>query len=198
MRAVKSAAPPGGTAMMSRIGRPGYVCAMANCENTALNAAAATAVHALMILPSRSIPIAVRVQLKRVHPVQSNHRPSRGSALNFQVMDGKQALGVRPPFDRIKAGAAGQRLEAGHRILVGIFGVDGLAGAEADGATADPHPLPPETQQVHLDAAGRLVVERLVAERGEIEIGTELAVDARKQVEIEFGRDALPVVVRGV
>src|SRR5690348_15615666 len=99
-------------------------------------------------------------------------------------MDGKQALGVRPAFDRIEAGAAGERAESGHRILVGIFGVNGLTGAELENAAADPDPLRPEAQQVHLDAPGRLVVERLVTERGEFEAGAELAIDAREQVEV--------------
>src|ERR1700685_4339815 len=48
---------------------------------------------------------------------------------------------------------------------------------------------------MHLDPVMRAVVEGVMLEGVEIEIGAELAVDARQQVEIEFRRDTLGVIV---
>jgi hypothetical protein len=50
--------------------------------------------------------------------------------------------------------------------------------------------------EVHLDAAERLVVERAMAKRGEVEVAAELAVDARQEIEVERGGDAERIVVR--
>src|SRR2546429_4531028 len=46
------------------------------------------------------------------------------------------------------------------------------------------HALPARRAQMHFDAAVRVIPARLVAEAGQVEIGTELAVDACEQIQI--------------
>src|SRR5262249_56409337 len=69
---------------------------------------------------------------------------------------------------------------------------------ERDHAVAQDDVLRRQAFEVHLDAMLRAVVERLVAEAVEIEIGAELAVDAAQQVEIEGGGDAGRIVIGGL
>src|SRR5207244_12398263 len=49
--------------------------------------------------------------------------------------------------------------------------------------------------QMHFDAAVRVIPARLVAEAGQVEIGTELAVDACEQIQIECRGDACRIVI---
>src|SRR5262245_53645328 len=51
---------------------------------------------------------------------------------------------------------------------------------------------------MHLDAAQLAVVESAMPERSEVEIGAQLAVDAREQVEVELRRHPARVVVGGM
>src|ERR1700691_4324521 len=97
---------------------------------------------------------------------------------------------IRPTRNWRPAAAMCERLKRLDRIFVAAFGVDGLAGAKLDGGAAHPHLLPLRAGKMHLDAAAAGVEESVVLERGEIEIGTELAIDAREQIEIELGGDA--------
>ena len=76
--------------------------------------------------------------------------------------------------------------------------MDRLAGPEAHDAAAHRHLLLALAHEVHLDAAEGGVVERLVTERAQVEIGAELAIDAREEVQVELRGDALRVVVGGV
>ncbi len=76
--------------------------------------------------------------------------------------------------------------------------MDGLAGCELDHLSGDVDLLPPPAHQMHLDAAALVVVERPVAERVAIEVGTQLAIDAREQVEIELRGHARGIVIGGV
>ena len=52
-----------------------------------------------------------------------------------------------------------------------------------------------QTDEMHLDASRRFVIERVMAVRGHVEVAAELAVDPGQQVQIESGGDALRVVV---
>src|SRR5262249_20661035 len=51
---------------------------------------------------------------------------------------------------------------------------------------------------MHLDAVALAIVERAVAKVFELEIAVELAIDARKQIEIELRGQAGGVIVSGV
>ena len=70
--------------------------------------------------------------------------------------------------------------------------------AKAMRAAGDGHDLVGEAADVDLDAALGCVVEGVVREPVEIEIGVELAVDPLEQVEVEGGGDAPRVVVGGL
>src|SRR5712692_2013659 len=110
--------------------------------------------------------------------------------LEHQRMDRKISAGIGPHADRRPSRSARQRAEGFERVLVAVFGVDGLAGAHLDGSAGDPHLLAPLAGEVHLDAVALGIVEGMVAEACEVEVAVELAIDARQQVEVEPGRDA--------
>src|SRR5262245_35689172 len=52
--------------------------------------------------------------------------------------------------------------------------------------------------EAHLDAAQQRIVNGIVLEAIAIEVGSELAIQAREQIQIELGRYAAAVVVGGV
>src|SRR5262245_63563803 len=105
-----------------------------------------------------------------------------------QRTDGKMLVRIGPPGRHGPAGAAGQRGERFDRVLVAVLGVDRLAGPELDGLAADLHLLAPDAGEMHLDARALAVEEGVMLEAFEIEIGAELAVDPRQDVEIELRR----------
>src|SRR3954468_23092694 len=102
-------------------------------------------------------------------------------------MNAEIIVRVGPDRRRRPAGAARQRAERLDRIFVAVLGVDGLAGAEVDALAAHLDALALQTRQMHLDARTLAVEERVMLEAGQIELGAELAVDARQQIAIEFG-----------
>src|SRR5437016_3466226 len=73
--------------------------------------------------------------------------------------------------------------------------MDGLTRAEFDRAAGDLHLLALLAGEVHLDAMALGIIEGVVTETREIEVSVELAIDARKQVEVEPGGNARGVVV---
>ncbi len=73
--------------------------------------------------------------------------------------------------------------------------MDGFAGAETDRLAVDFHLLPLGAGEVHLDPVVLAIVTGVMLEGGQIEIGAELAIDARQQIEIEFGGHAFGVIV---
>src|SRR5436190_10579792 len=99
-----------------------------------------------------------------------------------QQMNAEQT--IAPDRERRPAAAVSQRLEGIDRIFVTVLGVDRLAGAELAGDAAHSDLLPPGAGEVHLDAPALGVVEGVVLEGGEIEIGTELAIDASEQIQV--------------
>src|SRR5271156_4486299 len=113
-----------------------------------------------------------------------------------QRMHAEQAVG--PGLNRRPAAAEGQRSEGVDGIFVTVLGVDGLAGTELDCFVADTHLLPPGAGEVHLNPMTFAVVEGVMLKGGEIEIGPQLAIDARQQIEVEFRSDALGIVVGAV
>src|SRR5262245_33805517 len=76
--------------------------------------------------------------------------------------------------------------------------MNGLAGRELDHMTGNVDRLPPPAHEMHLNTAALAVVERLMAERVDIEVRGKLAIDAREQIEVELCGHAFRVVISGV
>src|SRR3984893_10089374 len=108
----------------------------------------------------------------------------------FQVSQRKQPVRIGPGMLNGEAAAAGQRVDAGIVVFVGIFGMDPLAFREGEAAASDGHGLGAQALEVDLDAAFRGVVESLVGKARQVEIGLELAIHAAQQIEGELGGDA--------
>src|SRR6185369_15831921 len=102
----------------------------------------------------------------------------------------EEAAPVGPGLPGNIAGAFGEGAEAADRILVRILGVDRLARLELEAVAPDAHALARERHEVHLDAAGRGIVEGVVLEALRVEVGAQLAVDAREEVQVERRGDA--------
>src|SRR5579864_7977537 len=73
--------------------------------------------------------------------------------------------------------------------------MDGFALAEVDAGTVQMDLLWLCADQMHFDAALRGVEEGAMLERRKVEIGSELAIDPRQQVQIEFRRHAGGIVI---
>src|SRR5262245_40058388 len=99
-------------------------------------------------------------------------------------MNAEQA--VAPYRKRGPAAAVPECLAGLDRRFVAVLSMDRLAGAEIDNDAAYPDLLPLGAGEMHLDAPALRIVEGVVLEGGEIEIGAELAIDAGKQIEVEF------------
>src|SRR5258708_7000940 len=113
-------------------------------------------------------------------------------------MDAEESRGIGPMLDGAEAGVGGEVLELHRAVFAGIFGVDALAGAEADGASGHHHDLIREAPDINLDAAFRYVVEGVVSKAIKVEICIELAVDPLEQIKIKGRADAGAVVVGGI
>src|SRR3954447_15926948 len=68
-----------------------------------------------------------------------------------QLVDAEELTWVGPYAGRQPVGQSRQLLELADRVLVGVLGVDGLAGVEGNAPAADPDALVPQADQVHLD-----------------------------------------------
>ena len=88
-----------------------------------------------------------------------------------------------------------EALELRDGILVRIFGVDRFAALEGEAVVADIGNVRVAGDEMHLDAAGERVVERVVREAPQVEVAAELTVDAGQQVEIERRGHALCIVI---
>ena len=73
--------------------------------------------------------------------------------------------------------------------------MDGLTRAEFDHTARDLHLLALVAGEVHLDAVALGIIEGVVTEARQIEVSVELAIDSRKQVEVEPGGNAAGIVV---
>src|SRR5258707_8647318 len=100
-------------------------------------------------------------------------------------------------LDRESAGA-GESAKGGVVVLVRILGMNRFALIEGNLVVVDENPLRIAADEMHLDAARALVVERAVRERSEVERSAELAIDAAEEIEIEGGSDAEGIVVCGL
>src|SRR3954466_786453 len=140
-----------------------------------------------------SKPICAPAAAVRRHPMRRAGCGIRSGA--SERVDAEIVLRVGPHQDRRPPGAARQRAERFHRILVAVLGVNSFAGTEVDALAADPHLLALQACQMHLDARALAVEEGVMLEAGEVEFAAKLAIDARQQIEIELGGDALAVVI---
>src|SRR5439155_15844126 len=83
-------------------------------------------------------------------------------------------------------------------VLVAALGMDRLVGRKLDQVTRYVDRLSASAHEMHLDAAPLAVVERPMAERVDIEVRQELAIDAREQIEVELGGHARGIVIGGI
>jgi len=94
-------------------------------------------------------------------------------------------------------------LDRGGGELVAVFGVDGFAGGKVEGeggagtVCGDVDGLGGEGFEVHLDAGFGWVPTSTVAEVCGHEVGSDVAVEAGEDVEVEGGGGAGGVVVGG-
>src|SRR4051794_36981575 len=94
---------------------------------------------------------------------------------------------------------AGKQQEATSTIgvLVAVFSVDRRAFGEAEAVSANCELQMAGRDQVHFDARQDVVPARLVSKGVQGNVAVELAIDPLDKVEVELGRDAFGVVVRG-
>ena len=105
--------------------------------------------------------------------------------------DGKPPLRIGPDAGELpKASGRSQPRETFHGVFIGIFRGDLFAVGETEFPATDMHRLFRFANEVHLDAALPLVVNRLVPPKWKIEIRAQFAICPDQEVEIELSRDA--------
>src|SRR4051794_26130542 len=102
-------------------------------------------------------------------------------------MDAEKVLVVGPRDIGRPAGSLGQLAEIVDREFIGVFGVDGFAFLEMEWHSGDQCRLGMKAFQMHLNAAGFLVIEGQMREAVEVEGAVQLTVYALQEVEIEGG-----------
>src|SRR5262245_20028447 len=98
-------------------------------------------------------------------------------------MYAEQFARVRPHAARLPIGRAGKVAELADRILVGILGVDALSRAEEDAPAPNLDALLFQADEVHFDPSVTRIIDGLVLERIQVEVGAKLAIDARQEIE---------------
>src|SRR5205823_7016394 len=91
----------------------------------------------------------------------------------------------------------GQATEVLQRILVRVLRMDHLSLVKRERSAVEPNDLRLSADQVHLDPLLGADIVGPVREEAQVEVGGQLAVDPRQQVEVELGADSPPVVVGG-
>src|SRR5262245_44013726 len=106
-------------------------------------------------------------------------------------------FGIEPLLDQPEVRGAPQVVDLLERVLVGVLGVDHLAGRQRDleRERVDAEALRALADQVHAYAPQGLVVDRAMIECIEVEVAAQLAIDAREDVLVEARGDARGVVV---
>src|SRR5262245_59127096 len=107
----------------------------------------------------------------------------------------EELLSIHPMKARHVAGSVRQFLELGDRVLVRILRMYRFAGAKMEDASRQRYALLAHAYEVHLDASKRSIIESMMAKGIEVEVGTEFAIDAHEQIEVELGGNVLGVVV---
>src|SRR5947209_3030331 len=95
---------------------------------------------------------------------------------------------ISPQVRNLEPRRACERLKRRLIVLVGRFRPDRLSLVERDLLTANAHVLRNARLEVHLDPARSFVEERDVPEGRDVEVGVEIAIEPREQVEIELRR----------
>src|SRR5271165_5950369 len=90
-----------------------------------------------------------------------------------------------------------QVAEASDGVFVGTFRMDGLTRAELEAIGRNRYAMGAPSLQMHLDPAFGFVVNRPMLEKVRCEGSAKFPVDARENVEIESGRNALRVIIGG-
>src|SRR5690606_33743901 len=110
-----------------------------------------------------------------------------------------EAFGLPAPAGGdFQPGTRGQRGEARIAVLVAVPDLDGLAGGEIEGMAGPVHAPGTQANQAGLDPLALGHVPRLVGESVQVEVGIQLPVEPRQQVEGECGGDAGGIVVGGL
>src|SRR5262245_54794120 len=91
-----------------------------------------------------------------------------------QLMHAEQLARIRPHPARAPIGRSGEVLELGHRILVRVLGMDALSRAKGNAPTSDLGALLPQADEVHFDPPIARIVDGLVLERLQVEVGADL------------------------
>src|SRR3954463_1591674 len=102
-----------------------------------------------------------------------DQRVHAGLAARDEMEDGEVALRVRPKARHPETGALRQPNESFRTVLIGELGDDVVAVAKDKRLLAEMNVLLAARDQMHLDPAHFLVVNRAVRPRGEIEVGAQ-------------------------
>ena len=111
---------------------------------------------------------------------------------------GKPLALIRPDLAGPEARAGEHAQEFGQRVLVAVFGVDGLAGREMPQPLRPAHDQRAARAQVHLDARMLGVEEGHMLPVVRVEVAAQQAVDVAEQVQVEARRHALGIVIGGL
>src|SRR6266446_7493077 len=121
-----------------------------------------------------------------------------GRSFRDQQVFGERPLIVDPLRGAAEAGGASQGNHFWQRVFVAAFGPDGFALDKFNGKLSgvNGHGLAAHGPQVHFNATSLVINSCHVLELRQIEVGIQIAIDTRQQVQIEGGSHAQFVVVR--
>lgn len=127
-------------------------------------------------------------------PAAEKHR-CKCLLCSFQCVHREHLRSIGPALPHPPAGALRQRGEAVDAVFVAVLGMDALAGPEREAGAQQSNGLVLLAEQMHLDAVPLAIVDRAMAERGQVEIAAEFAVDPHQDVEVEAGGHAGRIVI---
>src|SRR5262245_34357362 len=122
---------------------------------------------------------------------------TKQGSVEAEEVQAEETVRVGPGHERAPAASAGQRLEFVHRVFMRVLGMDGVALGEGEAAAEHMRGLVGKALKIHLDPPGLGIPDSVMGEAGKIEGAAELAIDARKKVEVERGGHAARIVVGG-
>src|SRR3569833_2468428 len=126
------------------------------------------------------------------------HRPRTLTCLRvlqFKILNVEVLPWVGPGLLRRPAGGKGLRSEGGRGVLVAMFGDDWLFCLERDDFSRYGHFLALCADEAHLDAADLRNPECLMTEGLEVEVRSQVPVEASQDIEVELCGDSRAVVV---
>ena len=92
-------------------------------------------------------------------------------------------------------GFVSQLCKSINRVFVRVFGEDRLACEKLEGMRSDLNRLPALTDKTQIDAMMVLIVKCPMRESLHAEIGAQLAIDSREQIQIELRSNSQCIVV---